>query len=102
MTHADLARIAAAIDADSAIEAANWPLSRERARAYMELARAVAGLHVRREWWEDYETGGCCHCTSWTRKGETGVNHRPDCPAMRLDAALAALAPDADAGEGGT
>lgn len=44
MTADRLAAIAAAIDNDMNVEAANWPLSRERARAYLALGRAAVGL----------------------------------------------------------
>lgn len=86
MTAADLARIAAAIEQDAATEAANWPLSRERTRAYIRLARTL---------WEwvgaDVETGAA----AWPEGHDFY-----DTETRAIHAALAALAPAADAGAG--
>lgn len=76
MTAADLARVKAAIDADERTLASNWPLARERERLYLATATAV-NLY-----------GLAC---------VTGINENNARGDMFR--ALAALAPDADAGE---
>lgn len=112
MTPADLARIAAAIAADERqTDVSNWPLPRERTRAYLALARVAAHIwDIADDWWidYDYEQGDTCRsCEAhYDARGKlcgyVDLAHAPGCRRDELAFALAALAPeevpDADAG----
>lgn len=72
---------------------------RNAAPALLALAEAVAGLADGDEWWRycaadfDGGTASCIGCGA-LRAGGFYNGHASDCPALALDAALAALADD--------
>lgn len=77
---------------------------RNAAPALLALAEAVAGLADGDEWWRycaadfDGGTASCIGCGA-LRAGGFYNGHASDCPALALDAALAALADDTTGGD---
>lgn len=88
------------LDADAAAIVA----LRNAAPALLALAEAVAGLADGDEWWRycaadfDGGTASCIGCGA-LRAGGFYNGHASDCPALALDAALAALADDTTGGD---
>lgn len=97
MTATHLARIRASIDADAETLNANWPLARERERAYLALGRAVAEMANvdDGEWWLDrtpeYSICNQCGCRVPSGNDSAEIVHQYWCPAVAVDAALSAL-----------